>query len=149
MLFQIEDLSLSTRLIEGEYPDYKQIIPTESKVTFSVDKESLSQTVKIAGIFARGAVGNKAVFEFIPEKNSLKFSAQVADVGENESKVEIFDLQGDKLKTAFNTRFLSDMINIIKGDEIHFESNGVTAPGVFKDKEDKNFIHIIMPMRID
>jgi DNA polymerase-3 subunit beta len=149
MIFKVKDVELSTRLIEGEFPDYKQIIPKEAKVKFAVDKESFGKTIKIVSIFARSAVGNKSVFEFIPEKNTLKLSAQVADVGENESSVEVHDTEGDNLKTAFNTRFLSDMITAIDGEEVSFESNGVTAPGVFRDKDDKDFLHIIMPMRID
>lgn len=149
LIFKVKDVEVSTRLIEGEFPEYQQIMPKESKFSFAVDKEALAQTVKVVSIFARAAVGNKAVFEFMPSKNSLKLSAQVADVGENESTVEVHDVQGDKLKTAFNTKFLTDTINAIEGEEILFETNGVTAPGVFKDKEDKDLLHIIMPMRLD
>lgn len=149
MLFKFEDVEVSTRLIEGEFPEYKQIIPKETKFKFKVDKDALSQTVKVVSIFARSAVGNKAVFEFDPAKNALKLSAQVADVGENESTVEVHDIEGDAFKTGFNVGFLSDMIGSIDGDEIEFESNGVTAPGVFKDTGDKNYLHIIMPMRLD
>ncbi len=149
MLFKVKDIELSTRLIEGEFPDYEQIMPKETKYKFGVEKESFEKTIKVVSIFARSAVGNKALFDFDPEKSSLKLSAQVADVGENESTVEVFDTEGDKMKTAFNTRFLLDMIGIMEGDEILFESNGVTAPGVFKDKDDEDFLHIIMPMRTD
>lgn len=149
MLFTVKEIELSTRLIEGEFPDYQQIIPTESKFSFAVDKGAFMQTVKIANIFARAAVGNKAIFEFTPKENTLKLSAHVADVGENESTVEVHDAEGDVFKTAFNTKFLSDMINAMNGEEIMFESNGTTAPGVFKDKDDKEFLHIIMPMRLD
>ena len=149
MIFKVEGSELSTRLIEGEFPDYKQIIPKEIKYGFSVEKEAFAKTVKIVSIFARAAVGNKSVFELIPQKNTLKLSAQVADVGENESSIEVHDVKGDGIKTAYNTKFLSDMVNAIEGEEITFETNGVTAPGVFKDKEDKDFLHIIMPMRLD
>jgi len=149
MLFALKEVELSTRLIEGEFPDYQQIIPTEAKFTFGVDKSALLQTVKIANIFARAAVGNKSIFAFEPKENKLTLSAQVADVGENESTVEVHDAEGDTLRTAFNTKFLSDMIGVVNGDEVLFESNGVTAPGVFKDKDDKEFLHIIMPMRLD
>ncbi|MBN2016453.1 DNA polymerase III subunit beta [Candidatus Dojkabacteria bacterium] len=149
MLFKVKDVEISTRLIEGEFPEYEQIMPKEAKYKFSADKESLAKTVKVVSIFARAAVGNKAIFEFMPEKNALKLSAQVADVGENESIVEVHDVEGDSLKTGYNVGFLSEMINAIEGEEVLFETNGVTAPGVFKDSEDKDFLHIIMPMRLD
>jgi len=149
MLFTFDDISVSSRLIEGEFPDYEQIIPKESKFKFCVDKDALAKTVKVVNIFARSSVGSKAVFSFLPEKNSLNLSAQVADIGENESSVDVHDVAGENMKTAFNTKFLSDMVNVIEGEEISFESNGVTAPGVFLDKKDKDFLHIIMPMRIE
>jgi len=149
MLFKIKEVEISTRLIEGEFPEYKQIMPKESSFGFSIEKESLAQTIKVVNIFARSAVGNKAIFEFIPSENVLKLSAQVADVGENESVVDIHDVTGENLKTGFNVGFLNDMINAIEGSELVFEINGVTAPGVFKDKDDKDFIHVIMPMRLE
>jgi DNA polymerase-3 subunit beta len=149
MLFEVDDVEVSTRLIEGEFPEYQQILPKESKFKFKVEKEALAQTIKVVNIFARSAIGNKAVFEFKPSENELKLSAQVADVGENESTVEVHDVEGDDLKTGFNVGFLNEMLTAFEGEEIEFESNGVTAPGVFKDSEDKDYLHIIMPMRLD
>ncbi len=149
MIFKINNVEVSTRLIEGEFPEYQQILPKDASYKFSVDKDSFAKTVKVVSIFARSAIGNKAIFEFIPAKNLLKLSAQVADVGENESNVEVYDVQGENLKTAFNTSFLNDVISVIEGEEIIFETNGATAPGVFKDKDDKDLLHIIMPMRLD
>lgn len=149
MLFKVKEVDLSTRLIEGEFPDYKQIIPKGKKYSFSVDKDVFAQTVRVVSIFARSAVGNKAVFELDHTKNMLKLSAQVADVGENESTVEVHNIEGDGLKTAYNTRFITDMLNVVEGEEVTFETNGITAPGVFMDKDDKDFLHIIMPMRLD
>lgn len=149
MIFEFKDIEVSTRLIEGEFPNYQQILPTKHTFAFSVDKETLAKTVKIVNIFARSAVGNKAVFALDSEKSKLMLSAVVAEVGGNQSTVEIYETEGSKLKTAFNTKFLADMVNSIAGTDISFESNGPTAPGSFKDKKDDSYVHIIMPMRID
>ena len=149
MIFKLRDVEISTRLIEGEFPEYQQILPKETKHKLSIDKDGLERTIRVVSIFARSAVGNKAIFEIEPTDNIIRLSAQVADVGENESSVEIHDVQGSKLKTGYNIRFLQDMINAIEGEEIAFETNGVTAPGVFRDKDDKDFLHVIMPMRLD
>jgi DNA polymerase-3 subunit beta len=149
MIFKVQDVEISTRLIEGEFPEYQQILPKESKHSFKVDKEMLSRSLKVVSIFARSAVGNKAVFEILADKGKLKLSAQVADVGENESSLEILDVKGADLKTGYNIKFLMDMLNAIDGEDVYFEANGVTAPGVFKDAEDKDFLHIVMPMRLD
>lgn len=112
-------------------------------------QEELASTVRVAGIFARNVIGNKTRFLIDPETKKLKLAASVVDVGQNESTANLVEVEGDKLETAYNAKFLSDMLNAVKGDEVVFETNGVTAPGVFKDKEDKDFVHVIMPMRIE
>ncbi|MBU0976525.1 MAG: DNA polymerase III subunit beta [Patescibacteria group bacterium] len=149
MIFKVQDVEISTRLIEGEFPEYQQILPKETKHSFRVDKEMLGRSLKVVSIFARSAVGNKAVFEILAAKGKLRLSAQVADVGENESSIEILDVKGEDLVTGYNIKFLLDMLNAIEGEDVYFETNGVTAPGVFKDVEDKDFLHIVMPMRLD
>lgn len=149
MLFMIGDVQLSTRLIEGKFPDYQQILPKESSFTFTITKEELEGVVKVAGIFARNVIGNKTRFIIDPKKKVLKLAATVADVGQNESTAGLDELEGDELETAYNAKFLADMLNSISGEEIIFETSGVTAPGVFKDKADKDFVHVIMPMRIE
>ncbi|MBD3280423.1 hypothetical protein GF389_02780, partial [Candidatus Dojkabacteria bacterium] len=109
----------------------------------------LGTAVKIAGIFARNVIGNKARFSVDPEAKTLELRANVVDLGNNESKVAISKGFGDKVETAYNIKFLQDMLNAIKGEEIAYETEGVTSPGVFRDKEDADFIHIIMPMRLE
>lgn len=149
LLFKIEEIELSTRLIEGEFPDYEKIIPKDSRVKFDVDREELANTIKIVSIFAKNVTGNKTIFALDAETQKLSLSASVVDVGKNKSQLSVNELLGDDLETAYNIRFLTDMTNAIKSTTIHFESNGSVAPGVFLNPEDKDFIHIIMPMRLD
>lgn len=149
MLFVIGDFQLSTRLIEGKFPDYEQILPKEASFSFTILREELESVVKIAGIFARNVIGNKTKFIFNPKEKKLKLAATVIDVGQNESVANLTEVQGDEMETAYNARFLADMLNVVTGEEIIFETNGVTAPGVFKDKADKDFLHVIMPMRLE
>jgi DNA polymerase-3 subunit beta len=149
LLFQIGDIEFSTRLIEGEFPPYEKIIPSESTVKFSIHREEMANMIKIVSIFARNVIGNKTRFSVTAEDKKLTLSANVVDIGKNESQAEISDLRGDDFETGFNIKFLTDMVTAIKSKEIHFESNGPTAPGVFLDPDDKDYIHIIMPMRLD
>lgn len=149
LLFKIGDIEFSTRLIEGEFPPFEKIIPSESQVKFDLSREDMSNTIKIASIFARNVIGNKTRFSLNADEQKLSLSANVADIGKNESKIEVKDLIGDDFETGFNIKFLTDMISAIKSKTIHFESNGPTSPGVFLDPDDKDYIHIIMPMRLD
>lgn len=149
VLFKLNEVVFSTRILEGEFPDYKQIIPSESNIELSVSKKELTGAVKVASIFARNVIGNKTLFRIDPEEKLLKLSARVQDMGTNDSQVELDSVTGDSYETAYNAKFLADMINSIEGDEIQFATGGVTSPGVFRDPEDESFLHIIMPMRIE
>lgn len=149
MLFKIGDLQLSTRLIEGKFPDYKQILPEDKKLNFKVDRKQLAATIKVVSIFARNVVGNKARIQIDTTEDKLKMRANVVDVGSNESSVDITDVEGADMETGYNVKFLSDMLSAIKSTQIQFETNGPTAPGVFLDTDDANFVHVVMPMKLD
>lgn len=149
VLFKVGDVVISSRLIEGEFPDYKKIIPSDKSFGFSAHKSEVAHSVKVATIFARNVIGNKTIFKVLPEEKHLLLSAKVQDMGNNESLAELDEVEGDSFETAFNAKFLSDMLGSISGDILQFESNGITAPGVFRDPDDPQYLHIIMPMRID
>lgn len=149
VLFKIGDIELVSRLIEGEFPNYQDIMPNEKQYSFEVLKSELTDAVKIVSIFARNVIGNKARFAVDGTANKLKLSAVVVDVGKNDTSVDIAKADGGDIETAYNVRYLQDFINAISGEEIVYETNGPTAPGVFKDKKDKSFLHIIMPMRLE
>ncbi len=149
ILFKVEDIEFSTRLIEGDFPPFEKIIPIDSQIKFDVSHEEMSNMIKIVSIFARNVIGNKTRFSLSADEQKLSLSANVVDIGKNESKIEVKNLIGDDFETGFNIKFLTDMISAIKSKEIHFESNGPTAPGVFLNPDDKDYIHIIMPMRLD
>ena len=149
ILFKFSNIEFSSRLIEGEFPDYQKIIPKESIVKFTVPREELGNVIKIASIFARNVIGNKTRFKVDSDEKILSLSASVVDIGKNESKIDLKNISGESLETGFNIKFLNEMIVAIKSKDISFQSNGATAPGVFLDTEDPDFIHIIMPMRLD
>lgn len=149
ILFKIGDVELTSRLIEGEYPDYNQIIPKEKSSGFSVLKDDIANATKIIMIFARNIIGNKTRFSISPTEKKLRLSTKIIDVGMNDSAVDIVNIEGESFETAYNAKFLLDMLSTMKSDEVIYETNGATAPGVFKDKESPNYIHIVMPMRLD
>ncbi|MEI6462554.1 MAG: DNA polymerase III subunit beta [bacterium] len=149
VVFAYKELEISTRLIEGEFPDYKSILPSTHSVKFTMSKDHFSSDMKIVNVFAKNVIGNKTVFEVNKTEGMLVLSSSAPELGENKTKMEISDVEGDEFKTAYNARYLMNMIGTIEGDEIVFESNGPTLPAVFKDPLDTNFTHIVMPMKLD
>lgn len=148
IIFKFEEIEVSLRLIEGPYPDYKKIIPDSATYSFDVNKADLEESIKIINTFARSNLSNKTLFDFDIESSAVKMRSSVAEVGENETTFPVMnpDGQGD-LNTAYNLRFIQDVVTHLEGDTLHFESKGPLSPTVFKDKSDAGFLHLLMPLR--
>lgn len=146
--FRFKEVDLLSRLIDGQFPEYKSIIPTGYQIKADMPTGDVQNAVRIVNIFARSTIGNKAIMDFDPSKKSVKVSASLAEVGENESSFDA-KIEGDPLRIGFSSKFLTDMLSSVSGDTIIFEGSNPTAPGVFRSKNDDNYLHIIMPMRID
>lgn len=149
MLFKVGDVELSTRLIEGKFPNFEDILPSEKQLQARINKKEFSDMLRVVSIFARNVVGNKTKFAIDSDSSTLNLSTKVVDVGNNDSSINLKDLEGSDFETAFNVKFLSDMIGTIESEEFFFETNGPMAPGVFIDPKDKNYVHIVMPMRVE
>lgn len=150
IIFKFDDVEISLRLIEGPYPDYKRIMPDSFVYTFEVKRNDLEEGIKVINTFARSNLSSKTLFDFDIENNVIKLRSSVAEVGENETVigVEATDGSGD-LNSAYNLRYLQDLVNHIKGETIKFETKGPLSASIFKDKADSKYIHILMPLRRD
>jgi DNA polymerase-3 subunit beta len=147
VVFRFNEIDIISRLIDGQYPEYKQIIPTGFKTQAIVNRAEFMNALKVTNIIARTVLGNKIILDLDPKKGTIKLSASQSDVGSNESMFNA-QIEGDPIKMAFSARFLGDMINNIGGDELIFECTEPVKPGVFKVKGDDDFIHLIMPMML-
>jgi len=151
VMFGISDAVLSSRIIDGEFPDFERIIPKESQVSMNVDKEELLRAIKLASVFARDAAN---VVKLSVKKSSLEVSAESSQSGSQVTEVDAKvntnrSLPKDGFEIAFNYRFLEEFLNAISGDDVRIEFSQENAPGVFLDPKDKDFLHIIMPVRLN
>jgi len=144
IVFGLEDVEVVTRLLEENFPSFEKIIPQEKKTRVTVEKEGLIEAVKIAAIFARETAN---IVKFQIKKDSLKISANAPQLGKNEATLEA-KVEGEENKIAFNFRYLLDFLHSVAASEIVFEMTGPLNPGVFKPKDDKSLLHIIMPVRV-
>jgi DNA polymerase-3 subunit beta len=144
IIFKVGDIELVSRLIEGNFPDYRKIIPSMGGTKVWMDKESLIRAVKLASIFARSSSN---VVKLKMGGESLYVSANSPQLGENEGEMEIRK-EGDDLEMAFNFKYLLDFANHIPDELIVLESSGPLSPGVFTVEGDPAFLHIIMPVRV-
>lgn len=150
IIFSFDDVKFSIRLLEGPYPDYKRILPDDFSFTFEISKNDFEQAIKIINTFARSNLGNKTLMDMNLEKSEVTLKANVSDIGENETEVHVEKIDGPSdLNTAYNLRYLQDLVNHITGKTLIFETKGQLAATLFKDKTDKQFLHLIMPLRRD
>ncbi len=144
LLFSSGDDIIVGRIIEGEFPAYEKIIPKESTSRITFSKADFQKAVKNASVFAR-ETSSAIKLELL--KNSIKISSKTASLGETNFEIEAV-LTGEENEIAFNPRFLSEFLANISTDELIFEMTGPLNAGMFKIKDDPQFIHIIMPIRM-
>jgi len=144
VIFMLEDLEIVSRLIDGEYPNFERIIPESSPTKIYVNKEELAQAIRLASVFARQSAN---VVRFNLKSNSLELSANAPQIGQNQVSVDA-RIEGEPLEIAFNYKFISDFLAIVKGNEIVIELNQPLTPGAFRDPQNPDLLHIIMPVRL-
>lgn len=137
------DVTLVGRLIEGQFPKYERIIPTEYTTKVTIDREELFKAVRTSAIFAREGTN---VVQLLIQQEKITVVAKSPSVGESTTETEV-KLTGDDNTISFNTRYLLDLLSVITEKEIVFEMTGPLSPGSFKLSNDPSFLHIIMPVR--
>ncbi len=133
-----------SRQVEGEYPNYEEIIPEKNKIKVTLDKNDLINQIKAAGLFS-GKVG-EVIFKIDPDRKGIEIISQNPESGDYSSFIS-GKMEGKKEKISFNYRYLIDGLSKIKESEVVFEINGSGDPGVFKPLKDKNFLYIVMPIK--
>jgi DNA polymerase-3 subunit beta len=146
VIFGIGDTVLSSRLLEGEYPDYEKIIPKSSTLKILIDKEEFARAVKLASIFARESAN---IVKIKVLKDIVKVSAESGTAGSQETSVDAKIESSEKdFEIAFNYRFVEEFLHSVSGEEVKMEFSGVSAPGVFTDTNDSSCLHLIMPVKV-
>ena len=142
--FIFDQVELTTRILEGLYPDYKKIIPTEFATKITLSRDDLLQAIKVSSVFARQSAN---VVRFSLQKDHLTLSANAPQVGQNQVDVDC-RLDGEPLDIAFNYKFVSDFLSFCHGSEIVIHLNQPLSPTLFSDSSDPHLVHIIMPVRL-
>ncbi|MBU1127022.1 MAG: DNA polymerase III subunit beta [Patescibacteria group bacterium] len=144
LIFSISGVDVISRLIEGEYPDFEKIIPKENKTKINLDSQEFLRAVKIASIFARENA-NIVKLNFV--KDEVEIASSTSQVGSNKNKLAV-KIDGPDGEIAFNCRYLLDFLSTSKSETVNFEMDQSLSPGVFTFPSDKDYCHIIMPVRI-
>lgn len=142
--FYLDEGEFSSRLIEGEYPPYERVIPQQKTTEVLIERDDFLRGVKLATVFAKEF--SNIVFLNI-EKDHVKIAPKTNTNEENFS-IQEAEVKGEPIKVAFNSKFLIDFLNKADSSKIKIQLLRPDAPVVFKIEKNPDFLHIIMPIRI-
>ena len=149
-LFHTPNVDLVSLLIEGNFPDYQQIIPKTYTTHTVVNTKSLLRACKTANIFARDAA-NIVRFQIVPGSElapgHITIAATSAELGDNVGEIDAA-IKGDEIEIAFNVKYLIDVLSVMDSAQVVLETTTSTSPGVIKPVGDVNFLHVMMPMHV-
>jgi len=131
-----------TKLIEGNYPNYRQVIPSETKERIALGREEIMQALRRAEIMT-SEKSNSVKMSF--GKNKLEITANSPEVGEAKETVAI-NYKGPEMAIAFNPKYMIDPLSALANDEVFMELIDELSPGVLKINGP--FLYVVMPMRL-
>ncbi|MFO1451290.1 MAG: DNA polymerase III subunit beta [Opitutaceae bacterium] len=138
----LDSIYLYSKVVEGNYPNYQQVIPKETHQRIKLERELLLQCIHRAALVTNEKANS---VKLKLSSNLLEITAQSPDFGEAHESMAIA-YSGPDLQAAFNPTFLMDPLKALSKDEVFFEIKDEVSPGVFKTLE--NFICVIMPVRL-
>ena len=150
VLFQLTDIVLVSQLIDGKFPDYRQIIPRDHTTHTIVDTAVFLKACKTALIFARDAahitrLHIKPSSELAP--GHMIVSATSAETGDDVSELDA-SIKGEEIEVAFNIKYLIDVLSVVSTPQIALDTTTSSSPGVIRPLGDVDFTHVIMPMHL-
>jgi DNA polymerase-3 subunit beta len=140
--FDVNGKVLVSKLIEGNYPNYKQVIPPEAKERVTIERELLLTAVRRVSLLSSEKSNSvKLIFT----KNNLEITANTPEVGEARESLAV-NFKGKEMSIAFNPGFLQDPLRNLTDEEVHIDLIDEMSPGVIKIGTP--FLYVLMPMRI-
>ena len=143
--FRLGDAEITSRLIDGNYPPYRELIPKDSETKATLPTSEFSRITKIAGLFARDSGGSVTV-TVDGDAKQLTLNSIASELGENTSSTPA-TCEGSGSVTL-NSRYISEALSVVDGDEVTFGFSGKLSPCLLRSTaENADYLHIIMPLK--
>jgi DNA polymerase III subunit beta len=143
-MFHLEGVDLVSRLIDGQFPNYQQVMPQSHATRVVLDRDELLRAVRPAALIAHESA-NIVKIQVAGDGGGLTVSAN-AEIGDHIGQVEAA-VEGDPTTIAFNARYLADVLTNVTAEQFAIELNGPLSPGVFRPVGDDRYVHVVMPVR--
>jgi len=143
ILFTVDSIDLISRLINGHYPDYKQIIPEKTETEVFVDRVELVRAVKAAALFSKTGI-NDITLNFI--NNKVMVSSFSGQSGESQVEIEA-EIKGPDNEMTVNFRYLLDGLNNIESDRVNLGVINNNTPCLMRPEKENGYLYIVMPIK--
>jgi DNA polymerase-3 subunit beta len=144
VFFRAGTSEVTSRLIDGTYPNYSQVIPSKSSTRIRVPTAELTQTVRAVSLFARDSAN---VIRLKAQGSTLLLSATTNEVGDSKAEVNA-KVDGSEIQIAFNARYILDALSVLGSDEVELQFDGPLSPGLIRTPESDDYLYVIMPIRV-
>lgn len=144
IVFSFLNTQVISRLIDGQYPDYKQIIPSNFNTIITTSKQELTSALKTAGIFSQG--NNSIKFDYSKAKQSLVLTAESADLGKSEV-VLAAKIEGGEGGIVLNNRYVLDSLVGIETEEVVLKIVDDNSPSLIMPKQGDDYLYLVMPIK--
>ncbi len=144
ILFTVGEIELVSRLIEGSYPDYRKLIPSEFSVTATLSRADFTNITKVSSLFARESAGSITIL--VDEASGqVSINSVASQLGENTASADA-QVSGSG-EVTLNSRYVLDALHVFSGDTVTFQFNGKLDACLLSDPKSTDYKHIIMPLR--
>jgi DNA polymerase-3 subunit beta len=137
-------VQIISRLVEGEYPNYEEIIPKKFKTQVIVKRDEFLNQIKTASLFS-GKI-NEVKIKIDPQNKNIEIFAQDPDIGESRSDITA-KIEGEAIEASFNHKFLTDGLLNIRSSEVIFDLSKEDGPCILKPVGDASYIYVVMPIK--
>lgn len=144
VLFKVGDIELVARLVEGKYPPYRKLIPSDFTTEVTLKRADFVNVTKVSSLFARESAGSVTI-EVDESAGTLSIRSIASQLGENTATAN-GSVTGSGSITL-NSRYLLDALGALSGDEVAFGFNGKLEPTLLRDPKAPDYVHIVMPLK--
>lgn len=144
-IFKFSNLVIISRLIEGDFPNYRMVIPDNSRLKVKVNRKSLLRSTRRVSLLSKT---HHSAIRVLFKDNTMRINANDPELGSAQEELKV-DLSGEDLQIAFNPSYLLDVLKVLQDKEVHIELLDPLKPCVIKTFEDEDYVYLIMPIKIN
>ena len=141
-LFRLKSIELVSQLVQGSFPNYAQLVPQSYTTRAVVSVGDFLRATKTASIFARDGSG---IVRLMIAPGKLVISARSEEIGDDVGEIDA-QVEGEEAKIAFNGKYLTDVLSVLRESQVALEATSPSSPGVLRPVGAENYLHVIMPM---